>query len=203
MLISLKDFTYFLVKSSLPDIIVIFALIMIIRVAYLFYNSDKFVLYEELLNILFIIYILSLYKLVMMQDINLYNGMNLIPFSEILKYPVKSSVFIKNILGNVFLFIPYGFFMLYYLKKCSLLLVTSMSLLASFTIEFFQYQQGRIFDIDDIILNILGGIIGAIIYRLLFKELFTKLEKKPVILNIIISLLVIIFLGFIIWWLIW
>ena len=39
------------------------------------------------------------------------------------------------------------------------------------SIEVIQYYIGRTFDIDDIILNTLGGIIGYIIYKAIHKIL--------------------------------
>lgn len=38
---------------------------------------------------------------------------------------------------------------------------------ASVTVETTQLLIGRVFDIDDIILNIIGGIVGYGIYRLI------------------------------------
>ena len=50
------------------------------------------------------------------------------------------------------------------MKNRKLGIVTILTLIASLTIETVQYYIGRVFDIDDIILNLLGGILGFLIY---------------------------------------
>ena len=42
-----------------------------------------------------------------------------------------------------------------------------LTLLTSLSIETTQSMIGRVFDIDDIILNLLGGIMGHYLYRFL------------------------------------
>ena len=72
------------------------------------------------------------------------------------------------------------------LKKPYLILL--LSLIVSITIETTQLVIGRVFDIDDIFLNILGAFIGYLIYRFL-SEVIKKLPsflKKDYIYNIII-----------------
>ena len=62
------------------------------------------------------------------------------------------------------LFIPYGFLASYFLDNKKLSIMTILTIIASLTIETVQYYIGRVFDIDDIILNLLGGIIGFLIF---------------------------------------
>ena len=44
-----------------------------------------------------------------------------------------------------------------------------MSLIASTTIEYIQLVIGRVFDVDDIILNLGGALIGYIVYRVIYR----------------------------------
>ena len=72
-----------------------------------------------------------------------------------------------------------------------------MSLVSSFSIETTQMVIGRVFDVDDIMLNIIGGILGYFIYRILFKikEHLPAMLKKPVFYNIImVTSLILIFI---------
>lgn len=77
-----------------------------------------------------------------------------------------------NVLGNVALFIPLSIILLNYCKCLNNTNIIFISFLTSFSFELIQLSTGwGIFDIDDILLNTLGGIIGLIIYRLFnFKQ---------------------------------
>ena len=68
---------------------------------------------------------------------------------------------------NILLFIPLGYFATSYCKIKGLGTITLVSLLSSLTIEVTQHYIGRTFDIDDIILNVVGGIVGFLIYTAL------------------------------------
>ena len=108
-----------LVEDIMPDIwpmvLIITVIISSLRIAYLLNNNKKFCLHKEVLSLIFVIYILCLYHVVTFQDIN-YGVNNFIPFREIFRYTIGSSKFIKNIIGNIALFIPFGFFTSYYLR---------------------------------------------------------------------------------------
>ena len=43
-------------------------------------------------------------------------------------------------------------------------IISILTIIVSLTIESVQYYIGRVFDIDDIILNLLGGIIGFLFF---------------------------------------
>lgn len=67
-----------------------------------------------------------------------------------------------------------------------------MILFASVSIESTQLIIGRIFDIDDIILNLIGGMLGYGIYFILqkIKEHLPKVLRKDWFLNILSLLFV-------------
>lgn len=155
------------IMEVLPDVwpmlIIITVIISSLRITYLITKHKKFLLHKEIIYLLAIIYILCLFHVVTFQDIN-YGESNFIPFKEIFRYSIGSNKFIKNVLGNIILFIPFGFLSSYLLKNRKLGVITILTIIASGTIETVQYYIGRVFDIDDIILNLLGGIIGFLIY---------------------------------------
>ena len=133
-----------------------------------------------------------LFYVVTFQDIN-YGTNNFIPFKEIFRYEFGSKVFIHNIIGNIILFIPFGFFVSSILKTKKILPILSILLITSSVIEYTQLLIGRTFDIDDITLNIFGGIIGYLLY-IIFIKLLNRLPKffSSVMVK---NILVLIFIG--------
>ncbi|HET7627908.1 MAG TPA: VanZ family protein [Bacillales bacterium] len=71
-------------------------------------------------------------------------------------------LFIKNVYGNILLFLPQGLLLPILFRKCrNFFLLFFVAVVSSFTIESLQYAYAkRIFDIDDILLNVVGAIIG-------------------------------------------
>lgn len=134
-----------------------------LRVFTILNTSKKFILHEELLLLLFITYILFLFELVTSRDVYM-NGTNLVPFREMFRYPVGSENFNRQVIGNILLFMPFGFFATYYTKIKKISSISFMSILISLTIEVVQKYIGRSFDVDDIILNVVGGILGFLVY---------------------------------------
>ena len=112
----------------------------------------------------FIIYTLCLFQIVTFQDDVTWSTNNFIPFKEILRYNMGSRLFFKNVIGNMFLFLPYGFFISLYLKNEKPNITLILTLLTSVAIEIVQLVIGRVFDIDDILLNVLGGYFGYLVY---------------------------------------
>lgn len=109
------------------------------------------------------------------------HGMNLIPFKTIKRYydyrNVNSQLFYNNIIGNILLFVPFGFGLaLLWEQKGSFIKMALVSILLPVLIECVQLFIGRQVDIDDILLNFLGSILGAIIVLLIRKFLKKKTE---------------------------
>lgn len=148
-----------------PIIIIITVISSTLRIAYIIKNKRKFCLYKELFMLFFILYIMCLFEIVTIQDNN-YGLSNYLPFKEIFRYEFGSRLFIKNIIGNILLFLPYGYFTSDYLKSKKVYPIFILTLIVSLTIEIVQLNIGRTFDIDDIILNTIGGIIGYFLYKL-------------------------------------
>jgi len=151
------------VLISWPTLVIVLSIIIILRITYITRSDRKFVLHEELFDLIFISYVLVLFNLVASQDIA-GGGTNLMPFREILRYEIGSSSFYKQVVGNILLFVPLGYFSTRYCNLKGLGIVSFIMLLCSTIIESVQHFIGRSFDIDDIILNLVGGVIGFLIH---------------------------------------
>ena len=125
---------------------------------------------KDIISLLFIIYLVLLSYIVTSKQI-VYFESNFTPFQEIFRYKLTSPLFFKNIVGNILLFIPLGFLTTYKLNLKHFYSIILLSWYFSFFIESIQLLIGRVFDIDDILLNTLGGITGYLIYQILFKKL--------------------------------
>ncbi len=173
-----------------------------VRIMYFIFNKEeKFVFYKEMVNLVFVIYVLFLFYIVTFQDNN-YGFSNFIPFQEMFRYEFNSSLFFRNVVGNILLFVPLGWFVTYYTKTSKILPTLFLSLFISSVIEFIQLKIGRVFDIDDIILNIVGGIIGYITYMMFYK-IKTKLPlflQKPWFLNLLVIILFILLVLYLTNW---
>ena len=182
-------------SENWPMIFIFTAVIVTIRLVYLNVHKQKFTLYKELFMLAFLIYVMLLFYVVTFQDVN-YGTNNFIPFKEILRYEVGSKLFIKNILGNIILFIPYGLFVSYILKTRKPTPILIITLITSSVIEYTQMKIGRTFDIDDIILNIVGGIIGFLLYTALnaIRNNMPKFLRRDWFLNVI-SVIILVLMG--------
>lgn len=170
-----------------PSLIICFIIITSLRITYLIKYKVKFIFYKEILMLGFIMYVIALFEVVTFQDVS-WSSSNFIPFKEMLRYEFGTKLFFKNVVGNMIMFIPFGFFISYFLKLKKIYSVFILTLLTSITIETTQLLIGRVFDIDDIFLNIIGGLFGYFIFRIIYK---IKFLKKESIYNIIISVVLI------------
>lgn len=87
--------------------------------------------------------------------------------------------FVVNILGNVFAFSPFGFFLPIISEKSrNFFQVLILSFELSLTIELVQlaYKVG-IFDVDDLFMNTLGGVIGYLCFAIAYK-LYGRRKKR-------------------------
>lgn len=188
------------IEFTWPMILISVVIMVSARLTYLIKEKRKIIIYKELLMLCFAIYILCLFQVVTFQDDTSWASNNFIPFREILRYSITNRLFWKNVIGNMIMFTPFGFFMSYYLKTQKLTLPFLLTLIASVAIEIVQMCIGRVFDVDDILLNILGGIIGYSLYYLLCKvgEKFPRFFHNEWVLNIgsivvLISLIIFLF----------
>ena len=155
------------IDMTWPMLLISVVVVVSLRITYLIKNREHFTLYQELLTLSFIIYILCLFQIVTFQDTVSWSSNNFIPFREIFRYHIGSRLFLKNVLGNVLLFMPFGFFSSYYLKFKKPWVILGLTLVTSFSIEVIQMSICRVFDVDDILLNIVGGYFGYLIYSVI------------------------------------
>ena len=91
----------------------------------------------------------------------------LLPFWELANVikGVERSFYIKQIVGNLTMLLPFGF-MLPMLKKVTLKQVLLISMLFSISIEVVQFVTGRgLMEFDDVFNNTVGAVLGYIIYH--------------------------------------
>lgn len=183
----LENTIHGVVSFTWPMILISTIIIVSFRLTYIFKNHEKFVLYKELLMLSFMIYILCLFQVVTFQDEVSWSSNNFIPFREIFRYNIGSRLFFKNVLGNMVMFMPFGFFISYYLKTDRAHITVVLTIIASCSIEVVQMLIGRVFDVDDILLNLFGGLVGYFIYSILSKigDRLPKVLKSEVFLNIL------------------
>lgn len=181
------------VNSTWPIILISTVVMISLRVCYIFKYHKKIVLYQELLKLSFIIYILCLFQVVTFQDAVSWSSDNFIPFREIFRYDFGSRLFMKNVIGNVLMFMPFGFFASYYLDNKKPWLTILLTVIASVSIETVQMVIGRVFDVDDIMLNIMGGFLGYLCYYLIVNigKHLPNFLKSELVLNIIAVVLLI------------
>lgn len=183
-----------------PMILISLLTISSIRITDIIKNKKSFVLYREIFLLFFLIYILCLFQIVTFEDqsFNIASN-NLVPLHEITRYQLGSRLFIKNVIGNIVLFIPYGIFVSLFAKLDKLFHAICLVLFASTTVEVTQLLIGRVFDIDDIILNVIGGLIGYGIYRFvsLIGDSLPKIFRSNIFLNFLSILLVGILIGYV------
>ena len=112
---------------------------------------------------------------------------NLIPFYEIRRFLTHWRVLGKkavllNLLGNIVAFMPFGFFLPVFSKRCRIFLNTVLySFELSLFVELVQLvSKVGSFDVDDLLLNTIGGALGFLVYlgnRLVWKKLKNKGNK--------------------------
>lgn len=142
-------------------------------------------------GILFAVYVISLVYFMFFaeslgRDIvsDQYNY-NLIPFKEISRFINNADLLgiwasLANVAGNVLAFVPFGLFLpVVSNHKFGFWGMTMLSLDLSLFIELLQLvlKVGS-FDVDDLLLNTLGGVIGYVIFRVVY-----TLKRKKVTAN--------------------
>ena len=148
-------------------------------------NSDTKKTIKWLMNVVFLVYLLMLLRMTVFRngfvdsDVFSNGSLNLVPFSDLIRIANNDmGVFIYLALGNVVVFMPFGFFVAWYEKNVGLTVVTLWGFFLSLGIELSQYVFGTgVTEIDDIILNTLGCLLGGIIERTIY-YLYLKKQRK-------------------------
>ena len=186
-------------SSVWPLLILVSVIVISLRVTYIIKYKPKVIFYKEMIYFGFILYVLCLFYVVTFQDVS-WSTSNYVPFKEMFRYSFGSRLFFKNVVGNMLMFMPFGFFVAYILKLKKVWIMSLLSLIVSLTIETIQSIIGRVFDVDDIILNVLGCLLGFGLYKICKKEVdrLPSFFHKDIFWDIV-SILV---LGGLVWFLI-
>lgn len=97
---------------------------------------------------------------------------NLVLFKEIKRFweyrdQVGFFAMFTNLFGNVLIFVPFGFFMPMASKYRSFFSTLFYSFGLSLCVETFQLiTKVGSFDVDDLLLNTIGGVVGYIIFSI-------------------------------------
>lgn len=166
-------------------------------------------------HIIFIIYFMFLIKIILFKyrgffpffnnlmkgELSGFHSYNIIPFQSILAFTklMFSGNFSRgfnNIVGNVFVFAPFGYFLPLLYKKCR---KWKTVVLAGFCVSlFFEVCQYFLYlgsaDVDDVILNLLGVVLGFLFFRVMIT--ITEKETKRYIVTIILSTIGFIVAGY-------
>lgn len=147
---------------------------------------------------LFILYVIAIVYFLLLSDIygrtDGYSDYryNLVPFLEIKRFLNSAihggsihyvDIFI-NLIGNVVAFVPFGALIRWVRnQKTGFLIAVLYTFLFSLAIELIQLvTKVGVFDVDDLMLNTLGGAIGYICYRILRaidRRRYQDGKKKP------------------------
>ncbi len=190
------------------DIVIVFGFILYIVVTVIIFALKQklkrsLVWFKELIRILFVLYILMVISVTLFPlEIGVphekftYRFLNFIPLISIIgeinqigtAYGGDSlfmiKLLMKNIGGNILMFMPLGIFMpLIWGKFKRLKNTIIIGLIVSISVEFLQFVELllglgiRTVDIDDVICNVLGTLLGYFIYKLII--LLLGKRKKP------------------------
>jgi glycopeptide antibiotics resistance protein len=165
---------------------------------------------------IFLSYLLLLFKILLLSRVSLtelfdnertlFSSINLIPFHSITEYMFSNSDSIRsfafgNVVGNIAVFIPFGIYLPLFKKDKRVLTNRLIILLVSLSVEIIQgLLDIGVTDIDDIILNCMGGWIGILGYRiiLLILQREEKVATAITVLSYMIGLPISIYLLFMI-----
>jgi len=140
--------------------------------------------------IFFIVYIVVLFYLLFFSETygrTMDSGYryNLEPFKEIKRFWSNRNALgwrsvITNLAGNIIAFVPFGFFlpMLCRLGRniISCILLSGLFSLAVESVQLF--TKVGAFDVDDIMLNAVGGLVGYLFYYMIWRPLMRRKNEQ-------------------------
>lgn len=131
--------------------------------------------------------VVTLFPILIDEKVEYFGGLtwyNIIPFktiTETLKYGITTTA-IAQILGNILISVPFGVFIMLFLRNPKWWNMLLFALVLTVAIELSQMIIGlvinnmyRTVDIDDIILNAIGTCLGYGIYKILPSEIKRQL----------------------------
>lgn len=111
------------------------------------------------------------------------NPYNIIPFKTISDYikassHINQSIWMSNLFGNVLAFLPLGFFLpLLFRRFIGFRRTIWIVFLATSIVEGVQFvTRVGSFDVDDIILNTVGGALGYLLFWIIYRIVMKKVS---------------------------
>ncbi len=174
-----------------PVAFLILYIIIILLFYFLHIRKKGYSFFQVCISFFFIAYLICVFKETMLpiqffkEDLSQYDYRyyQLIPFKTILDV-VSAHTWKMQIIGNILLLLPLPFFISIF-KKGNLRLSKALiyTLITSIGIEIVQLLinvitrvPNKVADVDDILLNTLGGLIGWLIYYIISKHRFYKIN---------------------------
>lgn len=144
-------------------------------------KKEKNIYINLLLYGVFVFY-MALLILILFRRHHLERSVNLIPLRGIISFlsgndsvsgkdsaVVLHAFAISNLLGNIAIFVPLGVYITLFHKNKAIWKNTLLIMITSMLVEIIQFTcKLGIGDIDDVILNSIGGLIGVFICRFLY-----------------------------------
>ena len=111
----------------------------------------------------FLCYLLIILLLLFYREENQYNtNLSLDELKKWIPLILKNRTVFLNVIGNIFIYIPFGFYIIYKLNFINASLISFIFIIG---MEILQFILNRgILDIGDILLNFIGIILGFILY---------------------------------------
>ncbi len=153
-------------------------------------SAGKRTQYRIVGKILFVLYIVFVFYFLLVSEVYGRTGelsgyrYNLVLFKEIKRfwnYRKQLGMFAAttNLAGNVLIFLPFGFFMPMASKYRSFLSTSFYSLAFSLIVEISQlFMKVGCFDVDDLLLNTIGGMLGYIAFTVCNRIRRSYAKKK-------------------------
>lgn len=167
----METILYNIINNLWPEMLLVSVITITFRLTSIVENKTKVTFQtfiKDIVMLCFINYVIALFYIVSFQDVD-WSTYNIVPFKEILRYTIGSPLFYKNILGNMVMFMPFGLAIPFILKVRKTRVIILLSFLTSITIEVTQLAIGRVFDVDDVLLNLIGALLGYLIYMIFYK----------------------------------
>ncbi len=170
-------------------------------------SKSKYKFQDYLLLLIYITYFLFMAKILLFKNVPLgeifgsdryiSRQLAIVPFQSIMKYYNSGNLWasVLNVIGNIVIFIPFGVYLMMYTKKNTSTKAVSTVFFTSLAVEVVQFVLDiGIADVDDIILNVLGGVVGVCCYKFL-KLIFKDNRKIKNVLIVIVVLIVLAYIG--------
>ena len=181
------------IVNMIPYMVITIPIYLLIRFVYLKSKHKKLNWNHEVVLFLFVIFVVGLASQTIIPKFETGIGgfkivksgiheTNLIPFKVL--FETYNEVFVNgyinyfliNFLGNIILFMPFGF-IIPLLWKVSDKKVIVIGFCSSLFIEIYQLFLTRGTDVDDLILNTLGVVFGLLCYKLFYKKFNNKIDR--------------------------